>query len=362
MASSPKHIIKKKKLSKKQKIIIVSIIVGVIVALGAAAVIYANILLNTSFEDEEALKAKDQLTETSFDSPFYMVLVGTDTREGDRSNYSLEQGRSDTCLLARIDPVNYQVTLVSIPRDTQIELNGSTEKFNAAFSYGGISSTIEQAKKITGVEISHYAEISFNGMTDLINAVGGVDIYVPEAVNDFNTEVYVPQGQQHLNGEQALSFARTRQFADGDFTRTEDQRSLLKALMEKALKMNITDMPNLMKAAKKFIKTDFTLGEMIGLANKFKDENKLVVYSAMLPATTGTVGGASYVFLDKDSVQRMMKMVDRGEDPSMIQVPDGVSVGSARTQADTLAKQEEYYKQHPDSPGKLTITTNETTN
>lgn len=149
-----------------------------------------------------------------------MALIGTDTREQWKS-YSLEDGRSDTCLLARIDPVNYQVTLVFIPRDTQIEMNGETVKFNAAYSSGGIAQTIEEVKKLCGVNVSHYAEISFNGLTDLVNAVGGVDVVVPEEVNDINTGVYVPAGQQHLNGEQALSFARTRQFADGDFTRTE---------------------------------------------------------------------------------------------------------------------------------------------
>lgn len=340
-----------KKDKKRRIIITVCVIAAVILAVAGAALFS---FLNTGFDDDEDLKAKEELTAVSFDEPFYMLLVGTDTREAGNS-YSLDDGRSDSCILVRIDPVNYIVTMISIPRDTKMTINGSTQKFNAAYAAGGISSTIKAVKKLTGVDISHYAEISFNGLTDMVDAVGGVDVYVPNEINDPNTKTYVPSGQQTLNGEQALSFARSRKFGDGDFTRTADQRVLMDALIKKAYQMPISDLPNLLKAAKNFIKTDLTLGDMLGLAKQFMEADKeLTVYSAMVPSYTSSEGGVSYVITDKDALRRMIALMENGEDPLLVEITSGASVCSSRDLPALKERQKKYYEEHPDSVGKAT--------
>lgn len=337
------------KLEKKKRLIIILVTVGACVLSVLGAMLFS--FLNTSFEDEDA-GINDELTRTSFNEPFYMLLVGTDTREG--KSYKLSDGRSDSCILVRVDPVNYIVTMISIPRDTKITVNGSTQKFNAAYAYGGIKETIKQVKKLMGVDISHYAEISFNGLTDMVDAVGGVEVNVPSAINDPNTNVYVPAGQQTLNGAQALSFARSRKFGDGDFTRSADQRVLIDALIRKAYAMDVSEIPNVLKAAKNFVKTDLRLGDMVSLATQFITADKeLTLYSAMVPSTTGSEGGASYVYTDKDALSRMMKMVENGEDPLMVEITSGAAVCSSRDAKDLEARRKEYYAQHPDSPGKI---------
>ena len=151
--------------------------------------------------------------------PFYMLLLGTDGRPGE------DTYRSDTIVLARVDPTQKQVTLVSIPRDTKVTINGSTQKINAAHALGGPEAVVKAVNKLCGVEISHYAEVSFDGMKELVDALGGVEVNVPDRIDDPKAADFVIEpGLQTLNGDQALAFCRSRAFPDGDYTRMRHQR------------------------------------------------------------------------------------------------------------------------------------------
>ena len=338
------------KKAKKKKIIIAAITIGICLLSIFGAWLFS--FLNTSFEDSDEFKIREELSESSFNEPFYMLLIGTDTREG--GTYSLEDGRSDSCILVRIDPINYIVTMISIPRDTKMTDDSGTYKFNAVYAASGVKGTIKAVKKMMGVDIAHYAEISFNGLTDMVDAVGGVEVDVPDEINDDQTQVYVPAGKQTLNGAQALSFSRSRKFGDGDFTRTADQRVLIDALIRKAYKMGVGEVPNLLRAAKNFVKTDLRLVDMIGLAMQFLNADKeLTLYSAMVPSYTSGEGGVSYVITDKDALKRMMKMCENGENVLYVEINSGASVCSSRDATNLEAERQAYYQQHPDSPGKI---------
>lgn len=340
--------IKLAKRNRKKWIIIWSIVAAIVVLSIAAAALYS--FLNMSFSDDD-LKARQELSATSFDEPFYMVLIGTDTREG--SSYKLEDGRSDSCVVVRIDPITFTVTMISVPRDTKITNNGYTKKFNACYAEGGVTSTIKEIKALLGIEISHYAEISFNGLTDMVDAVGGVEVEVPSEINDPNAG-YVAAGKQTLNGEQALAFSRSRYFGDGDFTRTADQRILIEALIQKAYHMPLSDLPNLLRAAKNFVKTDLRLGDMVGLATQFINADKqLTIYSAMVPSYNDSEGGISYVSMDKGGWRRMKAMIENGENPIYVELTTDAQVCSSRDAADLPQKREQYFKEHPDSKGRI---------
>lgn len=343
-----------KSFFKRHKIAI--IILAVLLIIAALIAIIANVILNTSFEGEDVAEIHEHLDQSKpVNEPFYMLLVGSDTREkGD--NYQYSDGRSDTCILVRVDANNCLATMVSIPRDTQIVYNGQVCKFNAAYNYGGISSTIDEVKKLCGVNISHYVEISFNGMNDMIDAIGGVELTIPENTvpnnNENNGGQMLSAGKQLLNGDQALAFVRSRKFADGDFTRTADQRLLLQALVSKVTQSSMSELPKFLETVIKYVRTDLTLKELLELASNIKGTGALKTYSAMVPSTTGSENGVSYVYTDYEALSRMMKMVDIGEDPSMLEVTSGASIGSSRDNAERLSKQQEYYAQHPNSPGR----------
>lgn len=254
--------------------------------------------------------------------PFYMLLIGSDKREGDPSMGQ----RSDTNIVARIDPANNTVILVSIPRDTKIQIEGyGTNKFNAAYAFKGTAGAIEAANELLGIEISHYAEVSFTELVGLVDAVGGVDIDVDTRINDTkadldsdNNHVILEKGPQHLNGTQALSYARSRQFADGDFTRTSHQRQLVGAIVQKVLSLPITDLPGVIEKGAKCVTTDLTISELLDLAQQFEDPKNLEVYSAMVPSTTANIGGVSYVINDAEATKEMMALVEKGQNPGEI--------------------------------------------
>ncbi|WP_294362880.1 LCP family protein [uncultured Senegalimassilia sp.] len=330
--SNPQYSSQRSRKSGKGKKIALGVCCALVVALigcgTAFAVWYNNVSsqLNTGGKTSEELEnINEQLVSTNFNEPFYMMLIGSDKREGDDEGGA----RSDTNIVVRIDPVSNQATLVSIPRDTMIDIDGyGTNKFNAAYNYGGAAATIREATQLTGVSISHYAEVSFDELIDLVDAVGGVDVVVDERIDDTdadnttdhpeNPRIIIEAGEQHLNGEQALVFARSRAYVDGDFTRTANQRKLIEALVNKVLALPVTELPGVIQAAAKCVTTDMKVSDIVSLAQQFKDDGSLVMYSAMLPSVTGYVDGVSYVFADEDKVTEMMKIVDQGGDPSGI--------------------------------------------
>ena len=173
---------------------------------GAAAALYVN-QLNNSIQvqdQEQALAIDEVLSPAVSDEPFYMMIIGSDSRNDEFGQ------RSDTNIVARVDPTTNTVTLLSIPRDTAIDIDGNVEKFNAAYNYNGAKGAIKAANELLGVKMSHYVEIDFAGLVDLIDAVGGVEVDVPMKIEDADAGGTVEAGLQTLDGEHALIFARSR--------------------------------------------------------------------------------------------------------------------------------------------------------
>ncbi|WP_418722113.1 LCP family protein [Enorma sp.] len=255
--------------------------------------------------------------------PFYMLLLGTDGRPGE------DTYRTDSIILARIDATTQQVTLISIPRDTKVEYQGSTMKINAVFTYGqiddgnGAEEMVEAVNELCGVEISEYAEINFQGMEKLIDAVGGIDLYIPEGdavEGDSHLDVDVPAGQQHLDGEHALAFARSRYlFADGDYTRMRHQRMVLGALADKILNnLDIGTIPAILDSLADMVHTSLSVDEILSLVSAMRGMDTDSMYSANIPSWAGEdtyIDGQSYVFVYEDKLAEMMERVDAGEDP-----------------------------------------------
>lgn len=245
--------------------------------------------------------------------PFYMLLLGTDGRSWDK-HY-----RSDTILLARVDPDNKKVTLISIPRDTPIKIEGhGTQKINAAYEFGGPKGAVEAVSDFAGVPITHYLEVDFNGFKDIVDAVGGVHIDVPVRINDKDAgNVVIEKGPQVLNGEEALTFTRSRKFIDGDFTRMRHQRMFIEALAKEITNnLNPAEAVSTLNSVSNMVKTDMRLSELIGLVNDFRGFKSENLYSATVPSEAETIHGVAYVVPDLEAWDEMMKKVRAGEDPS----------------------------------------------
>lgn len=330
------HSAAKKKMGRGKKIaiIVAAVVVVALIGCGTALAFYINGInstLTTGGKTEEQLAAIDQqLTSSNLNEPFYLVLIGSDIRPGQ----SQSESRSDTNILVRVDGSKNQVTMVSIPRDTAIDIDGhGISKFNNAYTYNGAAGVIQETSELCGVDIAHYAEVNFDNLIDLVDAVGGVDVEVDELIDDPKADgsiddpenikhIVIEPGLQHLDGEAALVFARSRAYADGDFTRTQNQRKLIQAIVDKVLSLPVTELPGVIEAAAKCVTTDLSVTDIISLAQQFQDEGDLTVYSAMVPSVAQYVNGVSYVFTDTEQLAEMMRVVEEGGDPSGITVSD----------------------------------------
>lgn len=320
--NSGRYQARKKHTGRNVAIVAVLVVLAMLVGGGAAAAMYVNNLnsqmSNQSEEEAEAidaaLKPAAQTGSGVSDDPFYMMIIGSDSR------YDEWGQRSDTNIVARVDPGNATITLISIPRDTAINLDGyGTVKFNAAYNYKGTAGSIQAASDLLGVSISHYAEIDFAGLVDLIDAVGGVDIDVPMRIEDADAgDVTVEAGQQTLDGEHALVFARSRSYTTADFQRTTNQRLLVEAFVDKVMGMPAPELPGIIQTAAGAVTTDMTVSDIIGYATKFKNADDITMYSVLMPLTTAQVDGVDYVVCDTETLAQMMAVIEEGGDPSTV--------------------------------------------
>ncbi|MEU5693365.1 LCP family protein [Actinosynnema sp. NPDC020468] len=170
------------------------------------------------------------------------LLVGSDGREDLTPEQQAELAtgfaagqRTDTIMLLHIPEGSGKATLVSIPRDSYVDIpDNGKNKINAAFSLGGPQLLVKTVEGATGVHLDHYMEIGFGGFAGIVDAVGGVDMCIDEPMKDPLAGLDLQAGCQELDGAQALGFVRTRAFANADLQRVQNQRKFLAALTDKA--------------------------------------------------------------------------------------------------------------------------------
>jgi len=170
------------------------------------------------------------------------LITGSDSRGGltraQEAQLSLGRNvtgqRSDTIMVLHIPANGNPPVLVSIPRDSYVDIPGyGMNKVNAAFAFGGPKLLAETIQNATGLYINHYLGIGLGGLVDAVNAVGGVRMCLPDPLKDPKAHLNLPKGCQNLNGAQVLGLVRTRHFPLGDLQREADQRLLLSALLKK---------------------------------------------------------------------------------------------------------------------------------
>lgn len=197
------------------------------------------------------------------------LLVGTDTRSDSPTTGTnaggdgLGSDRSDVLMLVRIDPSRTGATVVSIPRDSWVDIPGhGSNKINAAYAFGGPSLLIKTVENLTDIRVDHLAVIDFAGFQTMVDAVGGIDVAIsaPTSLDG----VKFQQGVNHLNGYAALKFVRQRHgLADGDLDRAQREQSALRALLARAeisgMLSDVAGLYRLLDATTKSVGVDDTL-------------------------------------------------------------------------------------------------------
>jgi LCP family protein required for cell wall assembly len=186
-------------------------------------------------------------------------------------------------LLMTVNPKTKTTKLISIPRDTRTMLinknnpgNDRIDKINAAYAYGGIEESISTVENLLNVPVDYYIKVNMEGFKEIVDAVGGIDVNNKYA---FELDgVTLQTGPQHLNGLQALEYARMRhQDPRGDFGRQERQREVISKVINKGKSFQtLTNYNNILKALENNIQTNLTLSDMIAIQSTYKPAAKTI--------------------------------------------------------------------------------------
>jgi LCP family protein required for cell wall assembly len=306
---------------RRRRRLVMSVIVLVTVLVAGAVSAYAYVrglekkINRVTLEDPELTSMLQENT-TPPGEPFYMLLLGSDRRPGEK------WARSDTLIVARIDPKARKIQMISIPRDTRVMIPGRhMDKINAAPSWGGPKLAIQTVKDFTGLPISHYLALDFNGFKQVVNAVGGVWFDVKERIEPdggsswTRKNAVIEKGYQKLDGYHALVLARARhQYADGDFSRMRNQQALLKALAKQALAFkNVFSAPAIIQAVSDNLDTDMTTSELVTLVQQFKGVQDADIEAGTMPGSNAFIDGLSYVVANESKFDAMIARMRKGQ-------------------------------------------------
>jgi LCP family protein required for cell wall assembly len=223
---------------------LIGLMVGLVLLLGVVAVglfAVSENLGNSVARVPNVFGRLDASTRPPASPVLTVLLVGTDSRAdvpttGTDADPGADPGsqRSDVLMLARIDPSRTGASVVSIPRDSWVDIPGrGMNKINAAYAFGGPSLLVQTVEGLTGVRVDHFAVVDFAGFTAMVDAVGGIDVQVAEATS--NNGVDFAAGANHLDGAGALAYVRQRyDLPRGDLDRAQRQQNALRAVLEKA--------------------------------------------------------------------------------------------------------------------------------
>ena len=237
-------------------------------------------------KEEELIKAKNKAI---------ILIMGVDKREDD-------VGRSDTLMIATIDPRLDQATLLSIPRDTRVKIRGrGYDKINAAYAYGGVELAQSTVENFLGIDIDHYVQIDTSSFVKIIDAIGGVDIDVEKRMYyedpwDDNGGLVIDlyPGKQHMDGKTAVTYVRYRD-SEGDIGRVKRQQAFMTACMNKVTSPEIVPrIPKIVREVIEAVDTDMSLRQLLELAGSLKAAQQNGLETEMVPGYPLYIDDISY--------------------------------------------------------------------
>lgn len=265
-------------MSRAKKVVLA--IVGVILAMtlvvvGIGVKVYLDVQnsMDRTYESVERTHNADGNKSTSTpdlkqQQPFSVLLLGVDTGEYGRT----DQGRSDSMMVAVVNPKKEHTALLSIARDTYVPIvgYGKDDKINHAYAFGGTAMSMDTVESYLDIPINYYVSINMKGLEDLVDAVGGItignDTQFTQGEYTFN------HGKINLDGPAALAYSRMRkEDPRGDYGRQERQRTIVMAIVKKVLTMDgITNYPKILEAIEANMKTNMSFDDMKKIALDYR--------------------------------------------------------------------------------------------
>ncbi|PEQ08067.1 LCP family protein [Bacillus toyonensis] len=247
--------------------------------------------------------------------PFTILILGIEDYATDGQN-----GRTDSLMFATVNPKTQRISLMSIPRDSRVPIVGKDkeDKINAAHAYGGEQMAIKTVEGFLKVPVDHYIKIDFQGFKGIVDAVGGVTVDVPfdfweRSDVDYYKKIQFKQGQQNLNGEEALAYVRMRkQDPNGDYGRAARQRQLLAAVAQKLNSAStVFKIKDLTTVVGKYIKTDIPISDGLALYNKLSGFDPSTIQTLKLEGEDKKIGGIYYFLPDPIGVETVRNEIEK---------------------------------------------------
>lgn len=251
-----------------------------------------------------------------------ILLLGSDKRDPNSAEGKIVTGqRSDVIMWVHINADNSMAYVASFPRDLYVDIPGhGKDKVNAALAYGGVPLATQTLQNYVGTKVDHVALVDFDGITGIVDTLGGVDVQVPQTFKA--GDLQFTKGVQHMNGTEALIFVRQRyQLPGGDFDRNTNQRAVLKALIEKIVSRGtLTDPGKVLKVTEQispFLTVDSKLTServaQLGLDNRNLRSGNIRYFSAPHGQPYMTKGGASVVATDEATMGEFRTAIQKDD-------------------------------------------------
>ena len=294
-------------MSKGKKIF--AIIFGIILVLflavvGMGAKLYWDVSKSMDKTYETVERSKKSQVNLNNKEPFSVLLLGIDTGDDGR----VEQGRSDTTIVATVNPRDKQTTLVSLARDTYVDIpgQGKQDKLNHAYAFGGASLAMDTVENYLNIPINHYVSINMAGLKELVNAVGGIEVNNNLTFSQDGYDFTI--GKISLDGEQALSYSRMRyEDPNGDYGRQERQRKVIEGIVQKVLSLNsVSNYQEILTAVSDNMKTDLSFDDMKKIALDYRSAFGKVIQD-QLQGTGFMQDGVSYQRVDEQELTRVQQ-------------------------------------------------------
>ena len=237
----------------------------------------------------------------------HVLILGVDRREGD-------VGRSDTMMVAAFDQNKGKAALLSVPRDTRVQIEKNDyEKINHAYAYGGHKLSQSAVEKLLGTNIDHYIIIDTKAFERIIDALDGVDINVEKRMyyedpwdDDGGLVIDLYPGEQHMDGKKAIQYVRYRD-GEGDIGRIGRQQKFMKAVLAKVISPSVLPrLPKLVEEIKSAIQTDMSLTELLEFTSKVKSIHENGLSAQMVPGQPAYIKDVSYWIPDITDLRQLM--------------------------------------------------------
>ena len=286
-----RHVASRRPLRRVLTALLVTFAVLLVTGSVGAFVTYYRLDNNIASQDLTGLlEDRPEVIAEGDDKPRNILLIGSDQRQGNAAR-RIQGARSDTTILLHLAADRKSAVLVSIPRDLIVDIPGckrpdgtrttpQTTRFNAAYALAGPACTIRTVEKITDIRIDHHVVIDFRGFRHMVDALDGVEICLPERVDDDKSSLHLDAGRQTVRGADALAYVRTRyQLGDGsDLSRIDRQQAFLSSMVKKVSSRGLLLRPDrlvsFLDAATKSITTDpglASLNDLRKLAQSVQD-------------------------------------------------------------------------------------------